>query len=112
MITIDKLKELGADVDSGLARCINNEEFYLKMVTMALQGTGFEALQKAVEDGNLDEAFERAHSLKGVLGNVSLTSLYEPVAEMTEELRSRNDIDYAPYLETVSAELNKYRSLL
>ena len=112
MITIDDLKALGADTADGLARCMNNEEFYIRLVKMAVDDDGFEKLEEAVKAGDLDEGFERAHALKGVLGNVSLTNLYEPVAEMTEELRAGNDIDYAPYLEKIAAELAKYRELV
>ena len=112
MMTIDKLKELGADTADGLARCLNNEEFYMKLVGMALQDDGFEKLEEAVKNGDFEEGFERAHALKGVLGNVSLTNLYEPIAEITEELRARNDIDYAPYLEKIASELAKYRELV
>ena len=112
MITLDDLKELGADTATGIARCVNDEGFYIKMVSMALQDTNFEQLKEAVESGDLSTAFERAHALKGVMGNVALTSLFEPIAAMTEELRAGNDIDYSDYLNTIFTELEKYRALL
>lgn len=112
MITLDDLKQLGADTATGIARCVNDEGFYLKMVSMALQDTNFEQLKEAVESGDLSTAFERAHALKGVMGNVALTSLFEPIAAMTEELRAGNDIDYSDYLNTIFTELEKYRALL
>ena len=112
MITLDDLKELGADTATGIARCVNDEGFYLKMVNMALQDANFERLKEAVESGDLSAAFERAHALKGVMGNVALTSLFEPIAAMTEELRAGNDIDYSDYLNTIFTELEKYRALL
>lgn len=112
MITLDDLKELGADTATGIARCVNDEGFYLKMVNMALQDANFEQLKEAVESGDLSAAFERAHALKGVMGNVALTSLFEPIAAMTEELRAGNDIDYSDYLNTIFTELEKYRALL
>ena len=34
MITIESLKAYGADVEEGLARCLNKEDFYLKMVNL------------------------------------------------------------------------------
>lgn len=111
MITLDALKELGADTASGMARCINDEGFYLKMVGMALQDPSFDQLKEAIAAGDLDTAFERAHSLKGVMGNVALTSLFEPISEITEELRARNDIDYSDYIDRIFTELEKYRSL-
>ena len=112
MLTIDALKNLGADTESGIARCVGNEGFYLRMVTMALQDTGFEQLIEAIEAGDLDTAFERAHALKGTLGNVSLTNLFEPISEMTEELRVRKAIDYSGYIEQISTALDQYRALL
>jgi len=111
MITLDTLKELGADTASGMARCINDEGFYLKMVSMAIQDPSFEQLKEAISAGDLDTAFERAHSLKGVMGNVALTSLFEPISELTEELRARNDIDYSGYMDRIFTELEKYRAL-
>ena len=112
MLTIDNLKSLGANTDEGLARCLGKEDFYLRMVSMALADDGFERLRDAVSSGDLDEGFERAHALKGVLSNVSLTTLAEPIIEMTEELRVRNEIDYSGLLDRMDEELQKYRALL
>ena len=112
MLTIENLKALGANTDEGLARCLGKEDFYLRMVSMALADDGFEKLMDAVQKGDLNEGFERAHALKGVLSNVSLTTLAEPVSEITEELRARNEIDYSALLNRIDEELKKYRSLL
>ena len=112
MLTIENLKALGANTDEGLARCLGKEDFYLRMVGLALADDGFGKLRKAVQSGNRDEGFERAHALKGVLGNVSLTTLAEPVIEITEALRARKDMDYTELLDRIDLELGKYRELL
>ena len=112
MLTIDNLKSLGANTDEGLARCLGKEDFYLRMVSMALADNGFEKLREAVISGDLNEGFERAHALKGVLSNVALTTLADPIAEITEELRARNEIDYSGLLDRIDEELQKYRALL
>ena len=112
MLTIDNLKSLGANTDEGLTRCLGKEDFYLRMVSMALADDGFEKLKDAVQNGDLNEGFERAHALKGVLSNVSLTTLAAPISEITEELRARNDIDYSDLLNRIDEELKKYRALL
>ena len=82
------------------------------MVGMALQDANFEKLKDAIEAGDLDAAFDAAHALKGVMGNVSLTNLFEPVCAMTEDLRARKDIDYSGYITEIFTELGKYRDLL
>ena len=112
MLTIENLKSLGANTDEGLARCLGKEDFYLRMVSMALADNGFERLREAVTGGDLNEGFERAHALKGVLSNVALTTLADPIAEITEELRARNEIDYSGLLDRIDEELQKYRALL
>jgi HPt (histidine-containing phosphotransfer) domain-containing protein len=112
MLSIENLKALGANTDEGLARCLGKEDFYLRMVGLALADSGYEKLREAVQNGDLDEGFERAHALKGVLGNVSLTTLAEPVIEITEELRARRDIDYTDLLDRIDTVLGQYRALL
>ena len=93
-MNIEKLRELGANVDEGLERCMGMEDFYLEMIELGLSDDRFEALGKALEEGNLDSAFEDAHALKGVVGNLALTPLYETVSEMTENLRAKVQTDY------------------
>ena len=112
MLTIDALKALGANTDEGLTRCMNNEAFYLRMVGMALADDSFEKLAEAVDRGDLDEAFEKAHALKGVLSNVSLTTIAEPVSEITEDLRARTDKDYSAQIAVIAEEIAKYRALV
>ena len=96
MITIDKLKEFGADTDEGLGRCYGNETLYLRLVNMVLNEANFDKLKEAIEANDLDAAFEAVHALKGVLGNLSLTPMYDKTVELTEFLRSRTEMDYMP----------------
>ncbi len=108
MITIDKLNEFGADTDEGLARCFGNEGLYLKLGNMICQEGNCEKLRSALDNGDLDTAFEAAHALKGVLGNLSLTPMYNKSVEITELLRKRTDMDYTPLVEellTMKSEL-------
>ena len=94
MITIEQLQEFGVDTKEGLTRCMNMEAFYFKMIKMGLSDGHFDSLGESIAAGNLDEAFEAAHALKGVIGNLALTPIYEPLAEMTEMLRAKKEADY------------------
>ena len=111
MLTIDKLKEYGANVEEGLSRCMGQEAFYLKLVNMALQEASFGKLKDAIAAGDKDAAFEAAHSLKGVLGNLALTPIFQPASEMTELLRARKDADYDTLLQTILAERYKLNAM-
>lgn len=112
MITVEGLKEYGANVDEGLARCMNNEAFYLKLVDKVLKDKGFEELSAAVEANDPDAAFEAAHKLKGVLANLALTPLCEPVSEMVELLRNRSEADYTQYLEKIEEKKRLLENML
>lgn len=112
MLTTDALKQFGADVDDGLSRCMGNEAFYFKLIGKVVEDKNFQALEDAVAAKDLDKAFDAAHSLKGVLGNLALTPVYEPVFEITELLRERKDIDYSEYLKTISEKRSELASLI
>lgn len=101
MLTIDALKEFGADTEQGVARCFGNGDFYLNLVKTVPKEPSFEKLSAAVTEGNLDAAFEMAHALKGVLGNLSLTPIFDPVSEITELLRAKKQMDYSALLKKI-----------
>ena len=92
MITIEALKQFGADTEEGLARCMGMEEFYLQLVSTMLDDANFAKLDAAVEERDAKSAFEAAHALKGALGNLSLTPVCEPVSEITEMLRGKDSM--------------------
>ena len=101
MITLEQLRAWGADTDEALPRCLNNEAFYLRLVDKAVREPSFDRLREAIEAGDLDRAFDQAHALKGVTGNLALTPIDQPVREITEFLRARTDMDYRPLLSQI-----------
>ncbi len=112
MLTIDALKQFGANTDEALTRCMGNEGFYFKLIGKAVEDKNFAALEEAIAAHDLDAAFDAAHSLKGVMGNLALTPIYEPVYEITELLRARSEADYAPYLKTIAEKRAELAALL
>ena len=111
MLTIEQLQEFGVDTKEGLTRCMNMEAFYFKMIKMGLSDGHFESLAESIEAGKLDEAFEAAHALKGVIGNLALKPIYEPLAEMTELLRAGKEADYATMYKPIKEMRNKLLAL-
>ncbi len=93
-MTIDSLREFGANVDEGLERCMGMEDFYLEMIELGLSDQRFETLGEFLDAGRFDETFEIVHALKGVIGNLALGPLYNTISDMTEFLRVKADADY------------------
>ncbi len=109
MITIEKLKVFGADVDDGLQRCMNNQDFYLMLVNKSIAKNPIPDLEAAINSNDLQKAFEIAHGLKGVFGNLSITPLFDALVEITEPLRNKVAMDYNHLLNKIK---NLYQSLV
>jgi HPt (histidine-containing phosphotransfer) domain-containing protein len=108
-MTIETLKELGANVDEGLERCLGMEDFYLEMIELGLGDERFEKLGTILEGGDLEQAFEVVHALKGVIGNLALEPLYKTVCELTEHLRAKEDMDYRPLYEKLISQRDAFK---
>ena len=113
MLTIDALREYGANTEEGLTRCLNNEAFYLRMVGMMAGDTHAEALENAVCRGDLKAAFEAAHALKGSLANLALTPALQAVTEILEPLRHQEAReDYPELAHRVREEMDTLQALI
>lgn len=110
-MTIDSLRDFGANVDEGLERCMGMEDFYLEMIELGISDERFELLGKDLEDNNLDDAFETIHALKGVIGNLALAPLYDTIYEITEHLRGREEIDYKPLYDKLIRQRDQIKEL-
>lgn len=94
-----ELKNWGCDVDGAMKRCLDDEDFYCKLVKTVMLDPSFDQLGKTLEEGNVTQSFDISHSLKGSLSNVGLTPLYDLVVQIVEPLRAGNINGLAiPYL--------------
>ena len=100
-MTIDDLVAFGANTSEGMKRCLNKEDFYLRMVKKVPADSNFQKLFDAIKTGDLNTALEASHALKGVVGNLALSPLFTPVSELTELLRARKQSDYSVLLEAI-----------
>lgn len=110
-MTIDSLKEFGANVDEGLERCMGMEDFYIEMIELGINDKMFDDLGPLLEEEKLDEAFETIHALKGVIGNLALTPLYQTITDLTEHLRAREKMDYMPLYEKLLSQRDEIKKL-
>ena len=111
-MTIDDLRNFGANVDEGLARCFGNESFYLRLVGMGLSDANFDRLKAAMAAKNTAAAFEAAHALKGSIGNLALTPLFNPISALTELLRGQTGpVDGDALMAEIETQLEKAKTL-
>ena len=84
---IERLRAAGADMDSAMDRLCGDEELYASCLAYFLSDPTFDALGAALDAGNYAAAFESAHALKGVAGNLGLTKCYQLCGALVEPLR-------------------------
>lgn len=105
-------KAYGGDYETTIARFMNSEQSYLRFLEMFFADDSFSKLGEALEAGDLKAAFEAAHTLKGVSGNMGLTPLYDSVCAIVAPLRIKAEsADYASLYQAVRAEFQRAEEL-
>ncbi len=77
---------VGGSFEATKARFLSGERV-LRFVKRFPADPSFPSLKTALKEGNAEEAFRAAHTLKGVAQNLGLDSLYESASAVTEVLR-------------------------
>lgn len=98
----EQLETLRVQYDEVLGRFLGKEDFYLRMLKKFLDDKNFEGLEQTVAEKNWPEAFNYAHTVKGLCGNLGLDGIMKYVVPLTEELRNE------PYDESVIADYMAY----
>ena len=84
-----QLVESGADVETTLKRFMGNEAIYQKFLGRFPDDPNYHNIGKNLEEGAFEAAYECAHALKGVVGNLGLTPIFDRVSDLVEELRNK-----------------------
>lgn len=87
----EKLINLGVDIEEGIERFVGNESMYIKFLVKFKDDPTFETLKKSVESGSNEEIYRRAHTLKGIAGNLSIKSVYKKSIDIMDCVRNNNE---------------------
>lgn len=89
MALLEDLSDLGADTNDALKRFMGNrelQELLMKEIPPSVEANGDVAAE--IDAGNIEGAIQKAHTLKGNMGNLSITPLYKAYTEITNLLRA------------------------
>lgn len=87
---MDELRAWGCDVEGAMERFMGDEELYRVCLKSVLSDKSFAGLKEALERNDEKEAFDHAHTLKGVLANMGLTPMFDITVRIVEPLRVGN----------------------
>lgn len=85
---LNKLEAWGCNTKEALERFVDDEDLYTMCINLFLEDGAFSALENAVATADYGAAFEAAHTLKGVAGNVSAGPLYDAIDVVVGKLRA------------------------
>lgn len=80
----------GVDYEDGIDRFGGNEAMFEKFIRRFPDDKHFDDLHAALAEGDSEMAFRHAHSLKGVVGNLSFNQYFEAISPVAELLREGN----------------------
>ncbi|MDD3369731.1 MAG: Hpt domain-containing protein [Lachnospiraceae bacterium] len=108
---LDKLEDMGAEVEDTVDRLMGDEELYLEYLEKFPENQNILELRKAVDAGDSETAMKEVHSLKGVALNLGLLPLVDVCMDMlldfsagkTEEAMVQIDSVEAAFKEWVEA---------
>ena len=69
-------KKYGADYETTMSRFMGNEQMYLRILAMLPRDENLHKLDHALQAGDYQAAFDAAHTLKGMAGNLGLRSSF------------------------------------
>lgn len=115
MSMIEELKELGVQAEEGIDRFGGDEELYVELMEDVVTEIEAHEVLRYFEENDLDTALANAHCLKGALGNMCITPLYEAYEAIVRMIREDNaegakqrTIEMLPIQEQIVSCIKKY----
>lgn len=101
-------EEMGGNYDEVISR-LRTDERVLRFLGKVHDDGSFALLGTSLADGNMEEAFRAAHTLKGVCMNLALTRLFTSANAITEALRGRAEYgaDLEPLYDTLKHDYER-----
>ena len=112
MSILDNLNNYGCNTKEGLERCLNKEDFYVKLLKMAVSDNKVYELKDYLDSKDYDKAFGVSHTLKGVYANLAITPLFNLLYNLTEDLRIKKNKDYTKEIEDIIKTFEEVKKII
>lgn len=95
MKTLQELQENGIDIDGVMERFMDNEKMFRYFLRQLPEEKAYYFMLQALNEKNVEIAFDWAHRLKGIIANLALSRLYDELYDIVETLRDGDLPDIA-----------------
>lgn len=103
-----KMLMAGIDTCDGIQRFGGNKQLYEKFLYGFLSDPNYSIMLNAINKCDTSSAFQAAHALKGIAGNLSLIELYKNIVPLVELLRNNSTENVNFVLDPVK---NSYKAI-
>lgn len=107
-----KLENYGVDMKEIENRFLGNKEFYMECFQMFKEGKEVKNLKNALDSKNYDQAFNEAHTIKGIVGNLGLKPLFNKISPLVEALRNTEIKDIENLSDSVFEEIETVLNII
>lgn len=114
---LSELEACGVNLSGVLQRFMGNKAIYMRMLPLVKKDTSFIGLKEALSEKDYKKAFEQAHTLKGVAGNLGFDNVLTNLVPMVELLRDTDNAssraaEIEAYMEKVVVDYEKIEKIL
>ena len=109
---LEELADWGCDIVGAKERFMDDMDLYRMCLSTVINDPAYEKLGEALKNQNKTEAFEQAHTLKGVLANMRLIPIYDIAVRIVESLRNDTGEDLWPVYEELLAANETLKNIL
>lgn len=97
--------EVGGDYNDIMSR-LRTEDRIKKFAGMFTRDESYNTLVRCINEGNAEEAFRAAHTMKGMCQNMAFTRLFGSSNDITEVLRGKDMDGAKQMLDRVTEDYN------
>ena len=88
---VQACRQVGIRYEEGVARFVGNAEMYESFLRQFPSDQTYAEIEEAMKQKDFRAAFQAAHTLKGLSGNLSLGALYDSLVVFVDALRGEGN---------------------
>ncbi|MCH5184526.1 MAG: Hpt domain-containing protein [Oscillospiraceae bacterium] len=110
---MNKLKDIGVDVDNTMELLGSNTALYEKLLTKFINtNPNYQGIIDSFAENNIENAISYSHTLKSVAGNLGFTKMSQISTTILTRLRAGETTGFEDDLAALTEEYNKIKSVL
>lgn len=105
-------KEMNIDYNAAITRFGNSEAMYIRFLNKFLSDNTYNELEQVWEKGIYEEIEKKAHTLKGIAGNLCLNNLFSLSDKIVQKIRNNDYEDLETIYQNLQEEYKHVKTVI